>query len=131
MMSKYIRNPPAPTDLNFLITQNKTPENIPIKLLEYAEFLNAPDQIDDFLDEKSNWYHTSKTNFNRLALLSFFSQFSCKQHSEMIISEKYKEIIPIPIMVAICSKQQHKNLSILDKQSNCLLTIQGYLIHNF
>ena len=63
--------------------------------------------------------------------MQYFSQFSAKQHSEMIISNRYKEIMPIDVMKVILSRQEHVNFTVSNSQFNFLLTLQGFILENF
>ena len=132
-MKEYLHSDQYPTKLAEIIQFNHKSNELEDGMEQSIPYLNSKDNIDDFKDDKSNWYNigSHQINSKRVLLMKYFSKFSAKEHSEMINSNRYKEIMPIDVMKAILSKQEHVNFTTAESQLNYLLSLQGFILDNF
>jgi hypothetical protein len=131
MEAEYTLEPPHPAALLDIIKSNRTSSHLPEKLAGDIHLLNDPDQITNFKHDESEWYQNSWVNRSRCDILRHFSLFSSKQHTEMSSTTLFRSIISLPNIKILTSKQDHPNYSINESQPNLLISLQGYLLHNF
>lgn len=78
-----------------------------------------------------NWYLNSGKMSQRVKIMAEFAQYSTLTHNEMLNMDKIRAMFDLNLMKRILSKQEHINYSFNEYQDNMLLTLQGFMIHNF
>ena len=78
-----------------------------------------------------NWYLRSGKMAQRVKIMAEFAQYSTLTHNEMLNLDKIRAMFDLDLMKKILRKQEHLNYSANEYQDNMLLTLQGFMIHNF
>ena len=127
----FIIDQPASVVLTDIIEYNKKMENFNAFMEIELQLLNGPVAVENFKDDESTWYKNTPENRTRCEIMKWFSKFTLQQHYELLNRKRFKSILPLKLVKKYCKKHEFRNYSMIEKQDDLLLSLQGYIIHNF
>ena len=124
---------PSMHDASFeeIINLNKGKMAEMFEPLKHDTHLFSSKQIDEMLQNETEWKNTTDTSKRMIRLLKFMISFRAKEHIEMLNFSSFRQMMSVESLKLIFTKQNFVNFTIQDKQLNKLLNIQGYFLKNF